>query len=90
MSNMLDNTGYSCTHSKAYAIDISARSKGNDAFITHLRISRLQIRTFLLELGVTTAIEFEDLYQDMQQEIQEEHFCGLLYVRTVVAKRLYA
>ena len=35
-----------------------------------------------------TVTEFEDLYLEMQQEIQEEQFCGLLYVRTVVAKRL--
>lgn len=88
MSGMLDNAGYSCTHSKAYAIDISAKSKGNDAFITQLTITHLQNRAFLLSTSVTTAIEFEDLYQEMIQEIQEEQFCGLLYIRTVVATRL--
>jgi hypothetical protein len=44
-----------------------------------------QIRTFLLEVGVMTVTEFEDMYVEMQQEIKEEQFCGLLYVRTVVA-----
>src|SRR6266568_5532781 len=88
MGILLSDAGYKCTQSKAHAIDISARSKGNDAFVTQLNISRQQIRTFLLEVGVTTVTEFEDLYLEMQQEIQEEQFCGLLYVRTVVAKRL--
>lgn len=88
MSGMLDNAGYTCTHSKAYAIDISARTKGNDAFMTQLSIARLQIRAFVLTWRVTTTTEFEDLYREMQQEIQEEQFCGLLYVRTVVARRL--
>ena len=88
MGSMLSDAGYTCTHSKAYAIDISARSKGNDAFVTQLSIFRQQIRTFLLEVGITTTTEFEDLYQELQQEIQEEQFCGLLYVRTVVATRL--
>jgi ubiquinone/menaquinone biosynthesis C-methylase UbiE len=85
MSGMLDDAGYRCTHSKAFAIDISARSQGNDAFITQLNISRSEIRAFLLELGLTTFTEFEDLYAELQQEILEEQFCGLLYVRTVVA-----
>ena len=88
MSGMLGEADYRCTHSKAYAIDISARSKGNDAFITQLSISRSQIRAFLLESGLTTITEFEDLYVEMLREIQEEQFCGLLYVRTVVASRI--
>ena len=88
MGNMLSDAGYKCTQSKAYAIDISARSIGNDAFVTQLNISRQQIRTFLLDVGKTTTTEFENLYLEMQQEIQEEKFCGLLYIRRVVAMRL--
>ncbi len=87
MSSMLDDAGYRGTHSKAYAIDISTRSKGNDTFITLLNSSRLRFRILLLKLGLTTVTEFEDLYMEMQQEIQEEQFCGLLYIRTVVAMR---
>ena len=88
MGSMLSDAGYKCTQSKAYAIDISARSIGNDAFVTQLNISRQQIRTFLLDVGKTTTTEFENLYLEMQQEIQEEKFCGLLYIRRVVAMRL--
>ncbi len=88
MGSLVSDAGYKFTQSKANAIDISARSKGNDAFVTQLSISRQQIRTFLLEVGVTTVTEFEDMYLEMQQEIQEEQFCGLLYLRTVVAMRL--
>ena len=88
MSGLLENAGFICTRSKAYAIDISAPSRGNDAFITQLNIARLQIRAFMLAMGVTTTAEFDDLYQEMLQEIQEEQFCGLLYIRTVVATRL--
>ncbi len=86
MGRMLEEAGYKYVYSKAYAIDISAMSKGNDACISQLSISRQQIRTFLLESGLTTDSEFEDLYEEIQQEIREKWFCGLLYVRTVVAK----
>jgi ubiquinone/menaquinone biosynthesis C-methylase UbiE len=88
MGNLLSEAGYICTHSKAYAIDISSSSRGNKAFLAQLSISRLQICAFLLELGLLTISEFEDLYAEMQQEIREEHFCGLLYIRTVIAKRI--
>jgi ubiquinone/menaquinone biosynthesis C-methylase UbiE len=87
MTSMPNNAGYRCTHSKAYAIDISARSKGNEVFITQMNSSRQQICSSLLDSGLTTASEFEDLYEEMLQEIREEQFCGLLYVRTIVAKR---
>ena len=88
MGSMLSDAGYKCTQSKAYAIDISARSNGNHAFVAQLSIARQHICTFLLEVEITTVTEFEALYLEMQQEIQEEQFCGLLYLRTVVAMKL--
>ena len=87
MDSLLRDAGFKCRHSKAYAIDISARSKGNEVFVTQLKMCRRKILTFLLEPGITTVSEFEDLYLEVQQEMQEEQFCGLLYVRTVVAMR---
>jgi hypothetical protein len=85
MGSLLSDAGFTYTQNKAYAIDISARSKGNTAFVAQLNISRQQIRSFLLEAGVTTVSEFEAMDLEMHQEIQEEQFCGLLYVRTMVA-----
>lgn len=87
-SRMLSNVGCKDIHTKAYAIDISAKTKGNDVFIAQLSSLRQQICAFLLEMGITTVTRLEDLYLEMLQEIQEDQFCGLLYVRTVVAKRL--
>jgi ubiquinone/menaquinone biosynthesis C-methylase UbiE len=88
IGSMLSDAGCKGIQTKAYAIDISAKTKGNDVFMTLLNASRQQIYTFLLEAGITTFTEFEDLYLELQEEIKEEQFCGLLYVRTVVAKRL--
>jgi SAM-dependent methyltransferase len=87
MNRWLNDAGYRITQSKAYAIDISTGSKGNEAFVTQVGISGEQVRNFLLEAGVTTSTEFEDIFLQMQQEIQEEQFCGLLYLRTLVGMR---
>ncbi|HYA99675.1 MAG TPA: hypothetical protein VED37_05605 [Ktedonobacteraceae bacterium] len=86
MGSLLDKAGFKYTHSKAHAIDISARSKGHEICIAQLSASRQQIRAFLLESGSMTDSTFEDLYGELEQETREEQFCGLLYVRTVVAK----
>ncbi|HXZ05002.1 MAG TPA: class I SAM-dependent methyltransferase [Ktedonobacteraceae bacterium] len=88
MGSMLSDAGYTCTQSKAYAIDISAKSQGNDVFVTQLSIALQQIRAFLLEAAVMSIAGFEELYLEVQKEIQEEQFCGLLYVRTVAATSL--
>jgi hypothetical protein len=88
MSIWLHEAGWQITLSKAYAIDISIGSKGNEAFVTQKCMASEQIRTFLLGIGITTAPEFEHIFSDMQQEIQDQQFCGLLYRRTLVGMRL--
>lgn len=87
MGRWLGDAGCRITQDRAHAIDISAGSKGHDAFIHQWEFSGEQIRTFLLEMGVTITAEFEDVFLEMQREIREENFCGMLYVRTLVAVR---
>ena len=88
MGRWLADAGYRITQSRAYAINISVGSKGHDAFVRQVRLFAQQLRTFLLEQDVTTAEMFEEIYLEMQREIEEEQFCGLLYLRTLVAARL--
>jgi SAM-dependent methyltransferase len=88
MSRWLGDAGFRIRQSRAYAIDISAGSKGHDAFVLQVRLSGEHLRTFLLEMNVTTATEFEEIYLEMQREIEEEQFCGMLYLRTLVGVRL--
>ncbi len=88
MGRWLADARYRITQSRAYAIDISAGARGHDAFARQVRLSGKQLRTFLLEQDVTTAAEFEQIYLEMQQEIAQEQFCGMLYLRTLVGVRL--
>lgn len=84
MDRWLSDAGYRIVQSKTYAIDISKGSNGHDAFVSQVWISREQLRAYLLESGTTTAAEFEDVFVVMQQEIHEETFCGIVYLRTLV------
>lgn len=87
MGPWLNEAGCRITQSRVYAIDISAGSQGHDAFVRQVRLSGGQARTFLLEMGLTTAEKFEEVFLEMQHEIEEENFCGMLYVRTLVGLR---
>src|SRR5260370_40268371 len=68
MGRWLDDAGCRITQNLAYAIDISAGSKGNGAFIRQWRFSGEQIRTLLLEMGVTAEAELEAILSEMQRE----------------------
>lgn len=84
MDRWLSDAGFRIAQSKIYAIDISRGSKGHDAFVRQVEISREQVRAYLLEKEVMTAAAFEEVFLAMQQEIQQENFYGMLYLRTLV------
>ncbi len=88
MDRWLSDAGFRIAQSKIYAIDISRGSKGHDAFVRQVEISREQVRAYLLEKEVMTAAAFEEVFLAMQQEIQQENFYGMLYLRTLVGIKL--
>lgn len=81
MGHWLGNAKCHISQDTAYAIEVSTGTKGHDAFVLQMRAFGEQVKPFLLEMGVTTAAELEDILQ----EIQQEGFCGIVFLRTVVA-----
>jgi ubiquinone/menaquinone biosynthesis C-methylase UbiE len=88
MDRWLSDAGFRIAQSKTYAIDISTGSKGHDTFVRQVWISGEQIRTYLLEKEITTAEEFAEVFREMQQDIQQEEFSGMLYLKTLVGVKL--
>jgi ubiquinone/menaquinone biosynthesis C-methylase UbiE len=88
MDRWLSDAGYRIVQNKTHAIDISTGSRGHDAFVRQVLISGEQLRVYLLQKGITTAVEFEDVFLTMQQEIQEEKFCGMVYLSTLVGIKM--
>ena len=88
MSNLIQEAGCKVSLDVASAIEISSGTRGRDAFAWQMwRLSR-QLRSFLLDAGVTTAAFFDELYSQTQQEISRDSFFGLIYVRTLVGTRI--
>jgi ubiquinone/menaquinone biosynthesis C-methylase UbiE len=88
MDRWLIDAGFRIAQSKTYAIDISAESKGHDTFARQVLITGEQVRSYLLEKGITTTERFAEVFGELQQEIQQESFYGILYLRTFVGVKL--
>ncbi len=88
MGRWLRDAGYRIAQDQAYAIEVSAGTKGHEMFARQAYVFGNQVQPFLLETKATTATEFEEVFTQMQKEIRDESFCGLCFLRTVVGVKL--
>lgn len=88
MRSLMQEAGCNVTLDTVSAIEVSSGTKGRDAFAWQMRALSQQMRSFLLEAGVTTEAFFDELCSQAQNEIFNTDFCGLIYVRTLVGMRI--
>ena len=87
MRSLIQEVGCNVTLDGVSAIEVSNGTKGRDAFAWQMRVLSQQMRSFLLEAGVTTEAFFNELCSQAQNEIFNAGFCGLIYVRTLAGIR---
>ncbi|MEO6890016.1 MAG: class I SAM-dependent methyltransferase [Ktedonobacteraceae bacterium] len=91
MNRWLEAAGCHLILDKAHLIDISSGASGpTDAHQTFQQRALTfvqQVRPFLLELGLLSEPSFKRIVKQMQQEIQEETFSGVCYLRSVVGEK---
>ena len=85
MRSWLSNAGCHVIQDSAAVLDISAGTPFHRSSFHQAQVFAHQVRPFLLAMEVTTETEFEEVYRGMQQEMRAETFCGLRYLRRVVA-----
>ncbi|MGH2496789.1 MAG: class I SAM-dependent methyltransferase [Ktedonobacteraceae bacterium] len=88
MRSLMQEAGCKVTLDAVSAIEVSRGTKGRDTFAWQMRVLGKQMRSFLLEAGVTTGAFFDELCSQAQNEISNADFCGLIYVRTLVGMRI--
>lgn len=87
MSSLIQEAGCKITFDGAFAIEVSGGTRGRDAFAWQMWALGRQLRSFLLDAGVTTEAFFDELCSQAQREILHDGFFGLVYVRTLVGTR---
>lgn len=88
MRSLIQEAGCKVTLDRVYAIEVSSGTKGLYTFAWQMWKLGKQMRSFLLEAGVTTEESYEELCSQALREILDDSFCGLMYVRTLVGSRI--
>jgi hypothetical protein len=79
----LGDAGCGVAQDRAYAIEVSAGTRGYDMFVREVEVFGQLIRPFLLKMGVTME-RFDEVFRRVLREMREEEFCGICYLLTVV------
>lgn len=88
LASLLRDAGCCQIQQRAYVLDFSAGSEAHEALCRGYEVELLLIRPFLLEAGVTTPAEFDDLYRRALLEMFAEDFTGLCYLVSAWGKKV--
>src|SRR5579884_1306209 len=71
----------------AHVIDYSADMEEHEAFQKDWQTAFKLLEPFLLATGVTTAAEFDQLYNQMLTEMMSPDFCAVMFLLTVTGEK---
>ena len=87
LARLLREAGYQQVQQRAHVMDYSAGTPAFEGIYQNNMISFKLIQPFLVQTGVTTQAEVDQLYDQMLVEMRNEDFCGLAYLLTVWGKK---
>ncbi|MBV9706538.1 MAG: hypothetical protein JO125_03930, partial [Chloroflexi bacterium] len=85
MGPLLRDSRCRLTQDRASVLDISAGMPAHHAFVQQARMLIQQIRPLVVEAGVVRCEVYDTLAMQALEQMREAHFCGALFVRSVVA-----
>jgi ubiquinone/menaquinone biosynthesis C-methylase UbiE len=80
---LLRRAGYETIQHKAHALDYSAGTEAHESNTQNMLVVCKMLQPFFEQVQVVTHEEFERLYEQMEEEMQSEDFCGIDYFLTV-------
>jgi hypothetical protein len=85
MSSLLRRAGCKVVQDQAQVLDISAGMPAHHAFVQQARVLIQQIRPLIVEAGVVRWESYDTLGRQALEQMRQAHFCGALFLRSVVA-----
>jgi ubiquinone/menaquinone biosynthesis C-methylase UbiE len=79
--------GYQQVQQVLTAIEVSSGTEAHPCFVLQVEAFLRQIRPFLLTQGVVTKGAFEQLCVQVEAEVQQETFCGLCFLLSVLGQK---
>lgn len=71
----------------AHVIDYSADTDAYESFLKDWRTAFKLMEPFLIATGVTTAADFDQLYNQMLIEMMSKEFCAVMFLLTVTGEK---
>jgi SAM-dependent methyltransferase len=87
LDDLLYESGYRIFQHKTHLIDFSAEEEDSSGMVDNALIFLRLIKPFLLNSGVLSVQEFEDLYNGASQEMRTSTFCGQWLIEVVWGKK---
>ncbi|MBV9690498.1 MAG: class I SAM-dependent methyltransferase [Ktedonobacteraceae bacterium] len=73
------------TQDRAHVLDISAGMPAHHTFVQQARVLIEQLRPLVVEAGVLGGQVYDALAMQALEQMRQAHFCGALFLRSVVA-----
>lgn len=88
MIDWLQQEGCEISHTEIAQIEVSVGMPMHEAFVRQMWVFGHQIRPFLLQTGVITGADFEELFLLVQREVREPYFAGVCPQHLFIARKL--
>ncbi len=79
LPRLLKNAGYVNVSYRAFGVDTSAGTEGHESFYQNQMVVLQLGKPYFVGLQLTTDEKYEELYQQMLQEMMSDDFCAISY-----------
>ena len=87
LGGFLRNAGFNNIRQVPYVIDFSAGTEYHSGLCKNWRVVYKLSQPFFIKLGVTTQEEIDQLYQQMEIEMMQDDFRGIMYLLTALGEK---
>ncbi len=86
LGKLLQEAGYSDIHMKSYALDFSYGTEFHAIQVQNTEVTFKLFQPRLIQMGIATQEDSENLCEAMMSEMKSEMFCGISYLLTFWGK----
>jgi len=84
---LMRKAGYEQIEQHAHVVDFSAQTEAHDSNVQNVLVIYKMIQPFFLAMQVSTAEELQELYTQLEQDMQKDDFCAVDYYLTVRGRK---
>jgi ubiquinone/menaquinone biosynthesis C-methylase UbiE len=84
---LMQQAGYEVMGYRAHAVDFSGGTELHESNVQNYLVFQKLLQPFLAQMQISTQEELQRLYEQMEEDVQTEEFCGIDYYLTVWGRK---